>query len=47
MRDNTRLKWVSNLFMSRSKCWDENLVKHIFYPHDADEILKIRIHAHA
>ena len=44
-RHSTRLEWVSDLFMSRCKCWDENLIKHFFYPHDAEEILKIHIHA--
>ena len=42
-RHNTRLKLVSDLFMSGRKCWDENLIKYLFYPHDAEEILKIRI----
>ena len=36
------MKLVSDLFMSGCECWDENL---IFYPHDAEEILKIRIQA--
>ena len=44
-RHNTRLKLVSDLFMSGRKCWDENLIKYLFYPHDAEEILKIRIQA--
>ena len=45
-RHNTRLRWVSDLFLSGRKVWDENLIKYLFYPHDTEEILKIRIHAY-
>ena len=45
-RHNTRLRWVSDLFLSGRKVWDENLIKYLFYPHDAEEILKIHIHAY-
>lgn len=31
--------------MSGGKCRDEILVKYLFYPHDVEEILKIRIRA--
>ena len=34
---------MSELFMSGSRRWDENLIRHLFYPHDAEEILKLRI----
>ena len=40
------MKWVSDLFLSGRKAWDENLIEYLFYPHDAEEILKIRIHAY-
>jgi hypothetical protein len=39
----TRIKWVSELFMSGSRSWDENLIRHLFYSHDAEEILKLCI----
>ena len=42
-RHNTRLILVYDLFMRGCKGWDENLIKYLFYPHDAEEILKIRI----
>ena len=42
-KNRTRIKWVSELFMTGSRSWDENLIRHLFYSHDADEILKLCI----
>ena len=42
-RTRTRVKWVAGLFMSGSRRWDENLIRHLFSPHDAEKILKLRI----
>lgn len=41
-KNRTRIKWVSELFMSGSRSWDVNLIRHLFYPYDAEEILKLR-----
>ena len=35
-KSRTRNKWVSDLFLSGPRNWDQNLVKHVFYPHDAE-----------
>ena len=32
---------MSELFRSDTRRWDENLIRHLFYPHDAEEILKL------
>ena len=42
-KSRTRIKLVSELFLSGSRSWDENLIRHLFYIHDAEEILKLRI----
>jgi hypothetical protein len=42
-KNRTRLKWVSELFMSGTRRWDENIISHLFYTHDAEEILNLRI----
>ena len=42
-KNRTMIKWVSDLMMSGQRRWDENLIRHLFYPHDAEEILKLRI----
>ena len=34
---------MSELFLIGSRSWDENLIRHLFYIHDAEEILKLRI----
>ena len=41
--NRTRTKWVSELFLSGSRRWDINLINHLFYPHDADEVLKVHV----
>lgn len=38
----SRLKWVSELLDQRTCSWDMNLIKHIFYPIDADIIAKMK-----
>ena len=42
-KNRTRVKWVEELFMSGERRWDEELVRHLFYPYDADEILRLWI----
>ena len=37
------MKWVSELILTGPKRWNENLVRHLFYPHDAEETLRLRI----
>jgi hypothetical protein len=34
---------VSDWILSGPRTWDENLVRHLFYPHDAEGILRLRI----
>jgi hypothetical protein len=41
-KNRTRIKWVSDLFFSGTS-WDENLIRHLFYPHDVEEIPKMCI----
>jgi hypothetical protein len=40
---NSRVRKVDKLINQGGRSWNENLVKRIFMPHDADEILKIRL----
>ena len=40
-KNRTRIKWVSDFILSGPRRWDENLVRHLFYPHDAEEILSL------
>ena len=42
-KNRTRIKWVSDFILSDPRRWDEDLVKHLFYPHDAEEILSLCI----
>ena len=42
-KKRSRLKWVSYLFKSGSREWDDNIIRHLFYLHDAEEILKLPI----
>lgn len=42
-KENTRLRLVSDLFGNGSNGWNENLIENIFLPHDAEEILKIKV----
>ena len=41
-KKRSRLKWVSDLFKSGSRDWDHNIIRHLFYHHDAEEILKLQ-----
>ena len=41
-KNRTRIKWVSELFLSGTRRWDEHLIRHLFLIHDAEEILKLR-----
>ena len=42
-KNRTRIKWVSALILSGPRRWDQNLVRHLFYPYDAEEILSLRL----
>ena len=42
-KNRSRLKWVSDLFKSGSREWNNNIIRHLFHHHDAEEILKLRI----
>ena len=42
-KSRMRMKWVSDLILTGRKRWDENLVRHLFCPHNAEEILRLRI----
>lgn len=39
----SHLRWVNQLMLPNSKEWNEQLIRQIFYPFDADEICKIKI----
>nr|XP_051228987.1 uncharacterized protein LOC127346758 [Lolium perenne] len=40
---NQRLKWVSDLINQTTKTWDEPTIRSLFFPPDAEEILKINL----
>ena len=42
-RRSTRLKWVKDLLVPGTKVWNEYLIRRIFYTHDAEEILRIKV----
>jgi hypothetical protein len=42
-RGNTRLRWVSDLIIPHSRNWDEQTIRRVFYPHDAEAILAIKL----
>jgi hypothetical protein len=39
----TRLHWVSELIKPDTRSWDEATVRKYFYPHDAEDILAIKL----
>jgi hypothetical protein len=39
----SRLRWVNQLILPESKEWNSELIGNIFYPFDAEEILKMKI----
>ena len=41
-KNRARIKWVSELFLGGTRRWDENMIRHLFLIHDAEEILKLR-----
>ena len=41
-----RVKWVKSLFGYGTNGWNVPLVHSVFLPHDAEEILKIRVPEH-
>jgi hypothetical protein len=38
-----RLQWVSQLMLPDRREWNEQLLKECLYPHDVNEVLKIRL----
>jgi hypothetical protein len=40
---NSRFRRVEKLINQENRSWKEELIRNIFMPHDADEILKIRL----
>ena len=38
-----RLRWVSDLLLPNSRRWNEQLIRMIFFPHDAEAILSLRL----
>jgi hypothetical protein len=41
------MKWVKNLFGSGPNGWNDELVHKTFLPHDAEQVLKIKIPSHS
>jgi hypothetical protein len=37
------LRWVSELIKPDTRSWDEATVRKYFYPHDAEDILAIKL----
>jgi hypothetical protein len=42
-RGRARLQWVSQLMVPGRREWDVQLLKSVFYPHDVQEVLKVRL----
>ena len=42
-RDGARVEKVCDLFYPNSKIWDSRLIQHIFYPWEAEKIMKIHV----
>jgi hypothetical protein len=42
-RGNFRIGWVSDLINAQTRSWDEQTIWRVFYPHDADAILAIKL----
>jgi hypothetical protein len=40
VKKHTRCREVKNLFIQGTRQWNEGKIREIFYPHDADEIIK-------
>jgi hypothetical protein len=43
LKKNTRKRWVNQLICQESRCWNETLLKDLFYDHDVQSILEIEI----
>jgi hypothetical protein len=41
-KTRTRLRWVSQLMKAGTREWDEDLIRTCLFPHDTEEVLKIR-----
>jgi hypothetical protein len=41
LKTHTRCRKVKDLFIRGSRQWNEGKIREIFYPHDADEIIKL------
>jgi hypothetical protein len=44
--DHSRWRWVLDLIDPTTKRWKEEMVRSIFYPPDAEKVLKIKIPNH-
>jgi hypothetical protein len=42
-KSRSRLIWVSQLMRANRREWDEQIIKACMYPHDAEEVLRIRL----
>jgi hypothetical protein len=42
-KTRTQLRWVSQLMKAVRREWDEGLIRSCLYPHDVEEVLKIRL----
>jgi hypothetical protein len=42
-KGRSRLRWVSQLMITGRREWDTHMIRTCMYPHDADEVLKIRL----
>jgi hypothetical protein len=42
-RGNFRIRWVSDLINAHTRSWDEQTIRRVFYPHDDDAILAIKL----
>jgi hypothetical protein len=46
VKKHTRCREVKNLFIQGTRQWNEGKIREIFYPHDADEIIKLELMQH-
>jgi hypothetical protein len=43
MKSRCRLRWASQFIIPEGNCWDEQLIRRVCHPFDADEMLKIKL----
>jgi hypothetical protein len=46
VKKRTRCRKVKELFIQGTRQWNEGKIREIFYPHDADEIIKLELMQH-